>query len=210
MTCFTMPRIIRVVNKTLTLDEPSLNDTSPQSTSGTGDIDRLCWHCCHPFEGPAIPFPKSYDEKRRQYSVFGSFCSFACVSGYNRDRGRTHPGRSAGINIFHLYKDATGSRSPPPTAPPRELLRAFGGHMSIHEFRSLSETASHLVLPPNCITSVTSIMQTDPATSSKSIRNGMNKFVGATQRTDTLKLSNSSVQKRQNKSKTLLESALGI
>lgn len=167
---------------------------------------KRCWHCCCKLDDQAatIPFPKTYDEKRDTFEVFGSFCSFACVGGYARDRGRTHPGRHSGTSIFQLYRKMTGSTRPPPIAPPRELLDDFGGPLGLDEFRNLSNDERDIVaVPSNLFYKSTSYHDRAAQTTSPEIRRTANAFV------DT-KAARHRATEPVAKTKTVLEIALGM
>lgn len=129
--------------------------------------DVLCWHCCHPFDGPPIPMPTKYDDKRHVFLVHGTFCSWSCVKKYNTCSTSHLSGvRSMFITKMFLEctKGTTGSLVPRlrlgqtkpiiVPAPPREALKAFGGWMTIDEFRSTGDVYASiphnmLVTPPN-------------------------------------------------------------
>lgn len=98
-------------------------------------VERLCWHCCHGFEGRALRFPVRYDDRRRTFKVVGQFCSWACVKAYNRDRYSNLRASLNAASIRHYMKRCTGRTDVVRGAPPREALRAFGGPMSIADFR---------------------------------------------------------------------------
>lgn len=168
----------------------------------------ICWHCCTALDNDetTIPFPKAYDEKRKTFEVFGAFCSFACVGGYARDRGRTHPGRRSGIAIFELYKQMTGSKRPPPIAPPRELLAEFGGNMSIEEFRKLGDDGRDIVnIPTNLYYKSSSYHDRGAQTTSTEIRRSANAFVDTDAATR-----HRATEPAKAKTKTVLELALGL
>lgn len=99
----------------------------------------LCWHCCHSFDGLGFELPIAYDERRDTFKTLGRFCSFSCCKAYNYD---TAAGRKDGdrSNLLSLMKKKiTGKLTPTIPAPPRCCLRAFGGTMTIEEFRSKSD-----------------------------------------------------------------------
>lgn len=108
----------------------------------------LCWHCCHPFDGPPLPLPLRYDPKLDRFHVVGTFCSWACVKAYNMDSSSymRHVNTTV-ITLFH--KKCTGQLRCLRPAPPRLALKAFGGHMTIEEFRG--NDTNLMVLPPKMI-----------------------------------------------------------
>lgn len=98
-------------------------------------VQRLCWHCCHTWSGPTIPFPMRHDERRNKFTVVGQFCSWECVKAYNRDQYAGIRNSLNSVNIRHYYKKVTGDSRRFVSAPPRALLKAFGGTLTIDEFR---------------------------------------------------------------------------
>lgn len=108
----------------------------------------LCWHCCHSFAGPPLPMPIKYDDRLDEFHVVGNFCSWACMKSYNMDsRSYMRHVNATIISLFH--KKCTGKVQGIRPAPPRLALRAFGGHMSIEEFRGCE--AVLMIMPPKMI-----------------------------------------------------------
>ena len=111
--------------------------------------DVLCWHCCHAFDGPPLPLPIKYDDRRDVFHVCGTFCSWACMKTYNLDARShmAHVNNATLITFFHkrCTRQLTGIRA----APPRLALKAFGGHMTIEEFRGSRATV--ITVPPKMI-----------------------------------------------------------
>lgn len=111
---------------------------------------RWCDHCCHPFDGPPVPLPVSWDSRRDIFRVRGMFCSFACALAYNRDSLASTTNTSVRAELLTLMrKKMTGKYFKIRSAPSRCALKVFGGCMTIEEFRSGSESAT--VLPPKMI-----------------------------------------------------------
>jgi hypothetical protein len=116
----------------------------------------LCWHCCHPFAGPPVPMPIRFDDKLRLYHVTGTFCSWPCVKAYNNESA-SYKRQVDSTLITKFYRECTRVTAKPGApqaihiraAPPRLALRAFGGSMSIEEFRDCD--ANIMVLPPKMI-----------------------------------------------------------
>ena len=93
--------------------------------------DISCWWCAHNFETVPCFLPDRYLNDK--YYVFGCFCTPSCVLAYNLNMNDYR------MNIrMALIKKLYGNLYPKeniPVAPQRELLRKFGGDMTINEFR---------------------------------------------------------------------------
>ncbi len=116
----------------------------------------VCWHCCHAIDDPdcSTPLPVDYDERRGVYRICGHFCSLACMTAHSktaRKMGYSRVGN--GMYLFKFIKDHFGIIHPSeiPMAPPREMLNAFGGNMTIEEFRQASEKYTYTNLPQKCV-----------------------------------------------------------
>jgi len=90
--------------------------------------DLLCWHCCHGFDTVPVPAVSDFSERRNIMQVHGNFCSWACSKAWML-RNNSH------ARVVYLHRLARAGREPIATAPPRDVLRVFGGHMSITDFR---------------------------------------------------------------------------
>ena len=106
-----------------------------------------CFWCCHAFGWPACILPKSYDAYKNVYKVEGNFCTPECALAYsyadNRISDSTKWTQHALLrNVYsELYKDRTLS-----PAPPRTLLRMFGGALDIEQYRNYTTGSNDLVL----------------------------------------------------------------
>lgn len=109
----------------------------------------LCWHCCHAIPEQPIPMPVKYDSARNVFTVTGAFCGFPCIKTFNSERNSYLRATNANtITLFH--KRWTGVLTHIKGAPPRMALQAFGGWLSIEEFRN-SEKVSTSLLPPKML-----------------------------------------------------------
>jgi hypothetical protein len=199
-----------------TVETPATTDDVYPATT-----DTLCWHCCHAFETQPIPMPLSYRQDLDAYRVYGTFCSFACMTGYLRDYRQTLPGASngsIGMTVFDFYRRCTGNSSPSSLtrAPPRCLLNAFGGHMTIDEFRG--SNADYVAMPPRCILHEQVYHERLHSKAHHASRSTMIPQVGttttqpATEETLRLKRKHQTVEPitTVSKKRTILEQALGI
>jgi hypothetical protein len=130
----------------------SNNDkTWPDSTN------TYCWWCCHPFNGPPCALPELY--KKEKFYVSGCFCSFNCTAAYNFSKNEdTKWERYSLLNLMYkkLYNQKFIKIN---IAPPREVLKIFGGYMSIEEFRenSLRNDKIYTVVKPPLISIIPKI-----------------------------------------------------
>lgn len=107
--------------------------------------DILCWHCCHPFTTVPVSYPTRIMKRAKgtQWVMRGVFCSVGCCKRHVGDSMVFNsPTRLMWINMFAnivLGIDRPETIRP---APAREFLKAFGGSMSIREFRGGSKSTA--------------------------------------------------------------------
>lgn len=98
----------------------------------------MCWWCCHSIECEPLHMP--YEYKKEQFLTKGQFCSWECMKAYNVRNESYTSCRIA--DLVALYrKRVYGHIDPVHMAPDRMVLQAFGGDLSIEEFRSGSTYA---------------------------------------------------------------------
>ena len=110
----------------------------------------LCWWCCHDFENVPFFLPDKYYQNK--YHVFGYFCSPSCACAFNIDMNDYKLWERNSL-IIKLYNEITNNNlcniSP---SPPKQILKNFGGNISIEEFRGKTKTdisySSRFILPP--------------------------------------------------------------
>lgn len=126
----------------------------PQQTSETWSLERFvpvvtgegwvpwperseicCWHCCHAFDTVPVPAVAGADDKRGILKAVGNFCSWACSKAWMLDQRMDR----YTMYLRSLYKKAGGEGVTIPRAPPRNTLRAFGGTLTIEQFRGQIE-----------------------------------------------------------------------
>jgi hypothetical protein len=95
-----------------------------------------CFWCCHIFQGYQFSLPLYYDTYKNIYTCKGNFCSPECSLAYlyadytvsDSTRWNKH------VLLNNMYASLyTEGISP---APPRTLLRMFGGPLDIKQYRS--------------------------------------------------------------------------
>lgn len=104
----------------------------------------LCWWCSHGIPGEVLHMP--YEYKKEQFFTKGQFCSWECMKAYNVRNESYTSCRIA--DLIALYrKKVYGRLEPVAMAPDKYTLEAFGGTMTIEEFR---EGSTHAWIPlPN-------------------------------------------------------------
>lgn len=92
--------------------------------------DLVCWWCCHEFDVYPISCPEYFSQKNEIFTVKGIFCSFNCVKAYMLDKNSKNL-----YLVSYLFKKIKGYYSKIIPALPKELLKIFGGNMTIEEYR---------------------------------------------------------------------------
>jgi hypothetical protein len=118
------------------------------------DPETWCWHCCHPCGRPPIPIPVAYDIKKNVFTVRGAFCSWGCLKAYSRDGYSSHRSSTMAMHVAIFRKRCQPGRKLEHTvpAPPRGLLKVFGGTLTIEEFRKASlDGDTYTILPPKMV-----------------------------------------------------------
>ena len=146
-------KVVRVRDGTYSAEDVDPPAFDPERGTYDPNPALLCWHCCHNFEGRGIPMPLVHDLRTDVFTVSGVFCSFPCIQAYNKWSGKTtRLTHGQGLCLFEFEKRMTKKTRPEfKCAPPRALLAAFGGYMSIDQFRKKSDDFVYDVLPVKCI-----------------------------------------------------------
>ena len=120
--------------------------------------DISCWWCCHNFN--TIPVSLPYKYYNNKFYTYGIFCSFNCACSYNFQTDDYNMYERYGL-LNLLYKKISKSDKliKIKMSSPREVLRKFGGYLSIEEFRknNLSNQKIYKVNLPPIITILPSI-----------------------------------------------------
>ncbi len=99
--------------------------------------DVKCWWDCNTFTNLPCMLPNLYFQGA--YRVIGCYCIFNCMLEYNlyylKD-SRVYERKSLAYAMYrNLYGLKPGQKVIIEEAPPRELLKDFGGSKTIQEFR---------------------------------------------------------------------------
>jgi hypothetical protein len=122
--------------------------------------DVACFWCCHTFTNRPVVLPVR--DTGEYLQVTGNFCSPECATAYLFDmRQDSHTRWEQLALLYRVYGEACQNKIHP--APARNILKLFGGNLSIEEYRGLIR--SHKVrvdihLPP--MVSILATMDTKP------------------------------------------------
>jgi hypothetical protein len=107
----------------------------------------VCFWCCHTFETAQIVLPVSYDAYKNIFNCEGNFCSPECALAHNyadsvvSDSVKWTRHAMLGRMYGDMYRETTLS-----PAPPRTLLRMFGGPLDIGQYRDYIGGDNHIVM----------------------------------------------------------------
>jgi hypothetical protein len=84
-----------------------------------------------------------------KYLVYGYFCGFSCAAAYNFSLKDSQMNQRF-VLLNNLYEDVFNNQNTINIAPPREMLKKFGGSLSISEFRSRTTQSIQYqnIIPP--------------------------------------------------------------
>jgi hypothetical protein len=104
-------------------------------------VDVCCWWCCHKFDCSPCTLPTKYDSLRKRFTFIGLFCSWNCTKSYNYETSDqlVHQ-RNTFITLLiqQMYGIVEAIAIKP--APPRQILKMFGGYLDIEEFRNTNSS----------------------------------------------------------------------
>lgn len=120
--------------------------------------DCVCFWCTEYFDTIPIGLPykivkntdsNSESKFKYKYMVYGYFCGFGCMASYNFSLGDSQMNFRFNL-INNLYEDVYNTIEPIVLAPPREMLKKFGGPYTIEQFRQMSRTnvQYQVIIPP--------------------------------------------------------------
>ena len=103
----------------------------------------LCYHCCYKFKSQPISLPFLYENGK--FYVKYVFCSWECMKAYNSEMNSTNSSYIYSL-IQLLYKQIESKVASINFAPPKCLLKDFGGHMTIDEFRKDNKSVHYNII----------------------------------------------------------------
>lgn len=96
------------------------------------ETDVFCWWCCHSFDTPPVPCPHRHDRIKSLYSVNGVFCGWSCAAAYSIEK------YCSMTLVQQMKNELEDSSEDIEAAPSRYVLKRFGGHMNIKDFRGVT------------------------------------------------------------------------
>lgn len=170
-----------VTNKTETKDQPHMNDTKEETEINYYNLkstllvqfkdsaevktipettDIACLWDCHPFSWRPVVLP--IRDTGEHLEVTGNFCSPECACAYLFDMRQDSHTRWEQLALLHrVYSEACKGKIHP--APARNVLKLFGGSLSIQDYRGLIRSQKVRIdihLPP--MVSILATMDTKP------------------------------------------------
>ena len=102
--------------------------------------ETACFWCCHSFNSQPVAIPSHILDEI--WHMYGNFCSPECATAYLfKERIDAHVQWERFALLNSIYCDDAKVEAGSPVgirpAPPREVLRMFGGSMDISEYRAL-------------------------------------------------------------------------
>lgn len=123
-----------------------LIDNSSNGEITCAKTNLCCWRCTEQFDNVPCFMPEKY--QNGTFYVFGVFCSWNCVVGFNIELNDYLTMFRYGL-IKLLRYEMTGEMSDIVPSHPRYCLQKFGGHLSTSEYRSTFLSHEYrLILPP--------------------------------------------------------------
>lgn len=119
----------------------------PTYTSSTA-----CFHCCHAFSWSPCVLPIAYDTYDKTFDCEGNYCSPECALAdlYSMPRISDSTRWTRHSLLEDLYRSVLKRRECLP-APPRTMLRLFGGSLDIAQYRESLTSCDSVIraeLPP--------------------------------------------------------------
>ena len=121
--------------------------------------DVNCWWCRHTFCTPCVTLPENIlNDKIKN---FGYFCSYNCAQAYNVDLNDENVTKRSSL-LHYLYKKTYDKTKEIIKAPDWKILKAYGGCISIEEFRNnfLLNTFDYQYIKPPMISRIYQIEKT--------------------------------------------------
>lgn len=119
-----------------------------------------CMWCCHAFDGIPVSIPQKYNNDK--FYVYGNFCSFNCAASHIFSKNDDYMWKQYNLLNTLQKKISNNNWKKIKLAPPKEVLKIFGGYMTIDEYREelLTGNTEFKVIEPPLISLVPKIEET--------------------------------------------------
>ena len=94
-----------------------------------------CYNCHHNFKNSPFFLPIDFSEISKRFKITGNFCSPNCVKSYSFINNTKNKHL-----VSLMYKKLYGYDYNIKTAPPIQILKEYGGNLSIEEYRKSFNT----------------------------------------------------------------------
>lgn len=98
----------------------------------------LCWWCCHSIHENSLQVPTAYNHKTKQYTGIGQFCSIPCLKAFSVSSPLIDKHRVNNLITMMIQDSQPNATLHVQSAPHWQCLQAFGGTMSIDDFRKVN------------------------------------------------------------------------
>jgi len=139
--------ILKSMEDTSSMSSDLLKQILEKAVCDSYSRDTSCFWCCHAFDWSPSILPVSYDAYKNIYTCEGHYCSPECALAFLY--GSIHISDTVRWNrhtlLRHMYAPAYIQRDLSP-APPRTLLRIFGGPLDIAQYRAYTRGTNDIVV----------------------------------------------------------------
>jgi hypothetical protein len=119
------------------VDPNNLMYRNEDASNGTGE--NVCFWCCHSFNNIAFGIPIKFTNGK--FLVKKCFCSLECVTAYIFNKNEYVQNIWETYSLINMLSLQYGNPDVVKPSPPREVLKLFGGYMTIDEFRNFSKSS---------------------------------------------------------------------
>ena len=139
--------ILKSMETSTSMSTELLKSILDKATCDSYSQDAACFWCCHSFSWTPAVLPISYDAYKNVYTCEGNFCSPECGLSYlyKNIKASDTTRWSRHTLLRHMYSGLYVNRELSP-APPRTLLRMFGGPLDISQFRAYAYSTNDMIM----------------------------------------------------------------
>jgi len=127
----------------------NLVDAEDGKTVVVDNTDKCCWWDHHSFNNTPCFIPEKFQNNK--YFVFGCFCSYSCAAAYNVNTINDYKVSDRYSLMKQLYNIIFANTNDINIASSWLILKKYGGHMSIEEFRLSNKKGARdyvVTIPP--------------------------------------------------------------